>query len=144
MFGILLSFLLIDGVLLVVVVLLQSGKGGGLAAMGGGASTDMFMGSRQAASVLTKSTWVTGGIFLFLAIVLSVLSTRRQNPTPLLQQEFEQQQQSAPGAPQPLVPGAGQAPAGGGGVVPGVNGGETQPGSPAEQSPQGTGSPSGG
>lgn len=132
MFGILLSLLLIDGVLLVVVVLLQSGKGGGLAAMGGGASTDMFMGSRQAANVLTKSTWVTGGIFLFLAVVLSVLSTRRQNPTPLLQQEF-QGQQATPTAPQPLVPGAGQAPAGG----------EAQPVNPAGESPQDAGNPPG-
>ena len=59
-------------------VLLQSGKGGGLAATFGGASssTDSFMGGRQAASVLTRTTWVGGGLFLALALVLAVLSSR--------------------------------------------------------------------
>ena len=40
--------------LLVGAVLLQAGKGGGLAAVGGGASTDTFIGGRQAATLLTQ------------------------------------------------------------------------------------------
>lgn len=138
MFGILLTLLLLDGILLIVVVLLQSGKGGGLAAMGGGTSTDMFMGSRQAANVLTKSTWATAAVFLGLSIILSVMSTHRQNPTPLLQQEF--QGQTAPAQPQPLVPGAGEAPASGTGeAVPGVPAGGAQSQNPTGQNPQGGG-----
>lgn len=64
--------------LLCVIILIQSGKGGGLAASFGGASssTESFMGGRQTASVLTKLTWFGGGVFLFLALVLTVLSTR--------------------------------------------------------------------
>lgn len=102
MFGLLLGVLIIDGILLMVVILLQAGKGGGLAAMGGGAGTETFMGGRQAASFLTRSTWVTGSIFLVLSVVLAVLSSQRQDPTPLLQGEFQQGQ---PAVPQPVLPG---------------------------------------
>ena len=123
MFGILLTLLILDGILIMVIVLLQAGKGGGLAAMGGGsAGTESFMGGRQAATVLTKATWATGAIFLALAVVLSILSTRRQETTPLLQDEF----QTAPTAPQPILPGAGEEGAaeggaeGDGAVIPGL------------------------
>ncbi|MBW3552491.1 MAG: preprotein translocase subunit SecG [Gemmatimonadetes bacterium] len=122
MFGLLLTLLILDGILLVVVVLLQAGKGGGLAAMGGGgAGTDTFMGGRQAAGVLTKATWTTGAIFLGLAVVLSILSSRSQDDELLLREEFRQ---TAPATPQPILPGAGEG-AAPGQVVPGVEGGAT-------------------
>lgn len=136
MFGILLTLLILDGILLIVVVLLQAGKGGGLAAMGGGSGTDTFMGGRQAATVLTKTTWATGAIFLLLAVVLAILSTRNREAAPILQDEF----QTAPAAPQPILPGAGEnAPVpegtaegeGGGEVVPGV-GGQAAPEGPSD------------
>lgn len=115
MFGLLLTLLILDGILMMVVVLLQAGKGGGLAAMGGGSGgTDTFMGGRQAATVLTKATWVTGAVFLFLAVVLAVMSSQRREAAPLLQDEFRQE--GAPVAPQPILPG------GEGEVVPGVGG----------------------
>ena len=76
MFVFLTSLLVIDALILSVAVLLQSGKGGGLAALGGGASTDTFLGGRQATTVLTKASWWCGGIFLTLSLVLSGLSTR--------------------------------------------------------------------
>ncbi|MEJ2215233.1 MAG: preprotein translocase subunit SecG [Gemmatimonadota bacterium] len=104
MYAFLLSVLVLDGVALMVVVLLQSGKGGGLAAMGGGMGTDTFMGGRQAATFLTKATWVTGGLFLVLAVALAVLSSKSRTPSSVLQGEFQQQQTQA--APQPLLPGA--------------------------------------
>jgi preprotein translocase subunit SecG len=136
-FGFLLTLLILDGILLIVVVLLQSGKGGGLAAMGGGAGTESFMGGRQAATVLTKTTWVTGTLFLVISVVLSILSTRRQEAAPLLQDEF----QSAPAAPQPVLPGAGQGgQEGGGQVIPGLG---EQP-SGGDQPAGGGGEPTGG
>jgi len=102
-FGILLTLLIIDGLLLIVVVLLQAGKGGGLAAVGGGSGTEMLMGGRQAATFLTRATWITGGIFLALSLILSVLSTgRTTTPESILRQEL---QQTAPAAPQPVLPG---------------------------------------
>lgn len=76
-------------VLLIVIILLQSGKGGGLAATFGGASssTESFMGGRQAANVLTRLTWAGGGVFLFLALVLAVLSSRAGSaPESILQE----------------------------------------------------------
>jgi preprotein translocase subunit SecG len=72
----LLVLLLVDGLFMTVVVLLQSGKGGGLASMGGGQGSDTLIGGRQAATLLTKATWASGGAFLALALILSVLSSR--------------------------------------------------------------------
>jgi preprotein translocase subunit SecG len=77
---------------------------------------DQLIGGRQAATLLTKATWVTGGIFLGLALVLSVLSSRSATPTSVLEQEFQQ--------PQPIVPPAGSEPA----TTPAVPG--TEPATP--------------
>ncbi len=104
MFGFLLTLMILDGFLLVGVVLLQSGKGGGLAAVGGGApmGTDSLIGGRQAATLLTRMSWGTGALFLILALTLSVLSSRSQQPSSILRNEFQQEQQQAP---QPVLPG---------------------------------------
>lgn len=76
MFTLLVVLISVLAVLLCVIILLQAGKGGGLAATFGGASssTESFMGGRQAATLLTKLTWFGGGVFLFLSLVLAVLS----------------------------------------------------------------------
>ncbi len=101
MFGLLLAILILDGILLGVVVLLQSGKGGGLAAMGGGAAaTDGILGGRQATTVLTRATWTTGSVFMLLALVLSILSSRVQQPQSILRQDA---QPTVPAA-QPILP----------------------------------------
>ena len=88
MFGLLLAILILDGIFLGVVVLLQSGKGGGLAAMGGGAAaTDGILGGRQATTMLTRATWTAGSIFMALALVLSIMSSRAQQPESILRQD---------------------------------------------------------
>lgn len=100
--------LILDGLLLMAVILMQAGKGGGLAAVGGGAGTDNFMGGgRQAATLMTRTTWTAAGVFLFLSLVLAVMSsTGGSAPESILQQEF----QNAPAVPQPLdLPGTGDA-----------------------------------
>lgn len=99
MFGFLLAIVILDGVLLSIVVLLQAGKGDGLAAMGGSGSTiaDGMMGGRQAATLLTKTTWITGSVFLVLLLVLSVMSSRARAPRSILEEEFQS-------APAPLLP----------------------------------------
>ena len=106
MVAFLVTILIIDGLVLIGAVLLQSGKGGGLAAVGGGASTDNFIGGRQAATLLTRTTWVTAGIFLFLSLVLAVVSSRgTTQPDSILQREF---QQTPSATPTPLdLPGTG-------------------------------------
>jgi preprotein translocase subunit SecG len=110
MYGFLLFLLVLDGAILTLVVLLQSGKGGGLAAMGGGAAaTEGILGGRQAVTILTRTTWITGGAFMVLSLVLAILSSRAAGPTSILRQT------TAPAAaPAPLLPGAqGGAPAAG-------------------------------
>jgi len=103
MYAFLLTVLVIDGVFLAIVVLLQSGKGGGLAAVGGGAAmTEGLLGGRQATTVLTRATWTSGTIFMVLSLVLSIMSSRAQTPTSVIQ---VQPPATAP-APQPILPGA--------------------------------------
>jgi preprotein translocase subunit SecG len=119
MYGILLSILVLDGIFLGVVILLQSGKGGGLAAVGGGAGmTEGLLGGRQATTVLTRATWTAGTIFMVLALVLSILSSRSQQPQSVIQVDAPA---TAP-APQPVLPGVG------GEAVPIVDPGATDPG----------------
>ena len=76
MFGFLLVIMILDGLLLSAVVLMQAGQGGGLASLGGG-TTSQVLGGRQATNLLTKMTWWTGGIFMGLALVLSLVSSGR-------------------------------------------------------------------
>lgn len=100
MYGFLLFLLVLDGVILGVVILLQAGKGGGLAAMGGGVSaTEGILAGRQAASVLTRTTWTTGTIFMLLALVLSIVSSRATAPSSILRESAQQV------APTPVLPG---------------------------------------
>lgn len=122
MYGFLLAILVLDGLFLGVVILLQSGKGGGLAAMGGGVSaTEGILGGRQATTVLTRATWISGGLFMGLALVLSILSSRAQQPQSILLDDL---QQTAP-APEPILPGLTDTPPGG--DEPGGTAGEEPP-----------------
>lgn len=126
MYYFLLALLVLDGLFLGVVILLQSGKGGGLAAMGGGAAaTEGILGGRQATTVLTRATWTAGGIFMGLALVLSILSSRASQPESIL---LNQIQPTAP-SPEPILPGLPETPPagdaggeGGGGELPPTGG----------------------
>ena len=116
MYYLLLTLLVVDSMLLAAVVLLQAGKGGGLAAMGAaGAGSDSLFGSRQAATLLTKLSWWTGGIFLVLSFILSIMSSRVAQPVPILRGAVQAPVQSttpglpgvtepAPAAPAPAAP----------------------------------------
>ncbi len=59
---------------LVMVVLIQPGKSGGLGAFGGAAAQQVF-GGRGAGNILTKTTWITAGIFFFTSLTLAYLSS---------------------------------------------------------------------
>ena len=107
MFTLFLVLVIIVGVLLSVAVLLQAGSGGGLASMGGGQMDTNIVGGRQAATILTKGTWWLGGIFLFLALVLSVLSANQS----VGQSDVQQQLQSTPTQQRPAGLPFGNAPA---------------------------------
>ena len=108
MYGLLLAILVVDGVFLSVVILLQSGKGGGLAAMGGGSSaTEGILGGRQATTMLTRATWTAGSVFMSLALVLSIMSSRSRAPESILQFEPPPTE-----APQPVMDQLGTPPGG--------------------------------
>ena len=85
MFTLLKFVLLLDALILTIAVLLQAGQGGGLASLGGGSGTEMFMGGRQATTMLHKITWWTAGIFLFLALILAVMSAHSGTPRSVLE-----------------------------------------------------------
>ena len=98
LYTILLVILVIDAIVLIAAILLQSGKGSGLAANFGGASSspDAFIGIRQAGTILTKATWWGAGIFLLLAFVLQIMSTRAQVPKSVLEDTFGNPAPTAP------------------------------------------------
>lgn len=110
MYTFLLILLIIDAIILTAAVLMQAGKGGGVAANFGGASssTSSVIGTRQAGDLLTKASWWCGGIFIFLAFVLQLMSTRSSGPRSILDDiaaPAPAQSQGAPAAtPQSAVP----------------------------------------
>lgn len=99
MYGVLLFILIVDALILATAVLLQAGQGGGLASLGGGAGTETIMGGRQATTLLTKLTWWTAGIFMFLALVLTFLSQPGTQARSVLEGQV---QAPAPVQPAPL------------------------------------------
>ncbi len=108
MYTFLIVLLIIDALVLATAVLLQAGKGGGLAASFGGASSssDAFMGTRQAGNILTKASWWCGGIFIFLAFVLQIMSSRSRVPTSILDRALAPTTQSPVTAPATGTPSA--------------------------------------
>ena len=101
LYSILIVLLTIDSLILIAAVLLQSGQGQGLAATFGGVSSSAssFFGTRQTGNLLTKASWWCGGIFLLLAFILSLASTRNRAPRSVLDQTFPNAPATAPAAP---------------------------------------------
>src|SRR5450755_329211 len=98
MFNFLLVIMIVDGLLLAAVVLMQAGQGGGLASLGGG-TTSQVLGGHQATNLLTRTTWWPGGIFMGLALVLSLVSSRGTTGQSDVQKRLRQAapvQQTAP------------------------------------------------
>ena len=108
MYTFLIVLLGIDSFILIAVVLMQAGQGGGMAATFGGASSSggTIFGTRQAGNLLTKASWWCGGIFLALAFMLSLASSRSRQPKSILDQAFPNAQApvSAPTAPPANLP----------------------------------------
>ena len=104
LYGFLFTLLVLDAIILGAAILMQSGKGGGMAASFGGASssTDSVMGVRQAGNFLTATSWWAGGIFLGLAFILSMMSTRNRLPESVLDQPLQTAPAPASGSSRPL------------------------------------------
>jgi preprotein translocase subunit SecG len=135
MYTFLLVLLIIDAFVLVLAILLQSGKGGGLAASFGGmtSSSDALFGTRQAGNLLTRASWWSGGIFLFLAFVLSLMSNRAGAPTSVFDETFSPAPVQSTPAPATQAPAgvpleaAPVAPAPGGAAAPAGSAPQTTP-----------------
>ena len=69
--GILLTIHVIVCIALIAVVLLQRSEGGALG-MGGGNTG--FMTARGAGDLLTRTTWILGGVFFVLSLTLTILA----------------------------------------------------------------------
>ena len=114
MYAAIIVVLIVTCLVLITSVLLQAGQGGGLASLGGGAGTDVFMGGRQAVTLLTHVTRWSAGIFMLLAFVLSIMSARGGQPGSVLEGNLPAPQ-PVQSAPLPLqtapAPGQQQAPA---------------------------------
>jgi preprotein translocase subunit SecG len=95
MYSFLIVLIVLVSLVLATAVLLQAGQGGGLASLGGGPAENV-VGGRQAETILTKGTWWLGATFMFLALVLSVLSANRGPSATRTQELLQQQQQQAP------------------------------------------------
>lgn len=85
MYGVLIGVLILTSLVLITSVLLQAGQGGGLASLGGGAGTEVFMGGRQAVTLLTHVTRWSATTFLVLAFILSIISARGGAPRSVLE-----------------------------------------------------------
>src|SRR5881409_3627741 len=109
MYSFLLILLTLDALILTTAVLLQAGQGGGLASLGGGAGTEQFMGGRQATTLLTRLTWWSAGIFLFLSLVLAIMSAQTSAPRSVIDTTGPQPAPVQP-APLPLQSAPQQAP----------------------------------
>jgi preprotein translocase subunit SecG len=101
LYSVLLVLLVLDSLVLIAAVLLQAGQGGGMAASFGGVSSSAssFLGTRQTGNLLTKASWWCGGLFLGLAFLLSLASTRSRAPKSILDQTFVPTPVTAPANP---------------------------------------------
>jgi preprotein translocase subunit SecG len=112
--------------ILILVVLLQTGKGADLAGAFGGGGSQTALGSRGAATVLSKATTIAAIVFMFTSLALALYSSRRTSD--VLQNAPAAT--SLPAVPPPAPKSA--APAAPGGTAPATEG--TKP--PADQPAQ--------
>lgn len=110
MYYLLVTLMVLDGLLLAGVVLLQAGQGGGLASFGGG-TTDLVVGGRQAANLLTRMSWICGGIFMALALVISLISPTRGSASSDVLDRIRQNTAPAPASTTLPIEGVQQQPA---------------------------------
>jgi preprotein translocase subunit SecG len=103
MYTLLVVLFILVSIVMVVVILLQSGKGQGLAgSIGGGMGGSSVFGGRGAADFLTKATAWIAGIYMVLALLLSVIyrSEAQTAQKSLIEKRMEKQKE----IPTPNVP----------------------------------------
>ena len=98
--------------ILILVVLLQTGKGADLAGAFGGGGSQTALGSRGAATVLSKATTIAAIVFMFTSLALALYSSRRTSDV------LQNAPASAPALPGPAPAPKSPAPAAPGGEAP--------------------------
>jgi preprotein translocase subunit SecG len=86
--------------ILIMVVLLQSGKAADLAGAFGGGGSQTALGSRGAATVLTKATTIAAVLFMMTSLGLALLGSRRSGSV----LESASPSREAPAEPAPAAP----------------------------------------
>ncbi len=99
MYYALLALFLMVAILLIILSLLQKGRSDVGAAFGGGMGQSIF-GVGGVDTVLTKATYWLGGIFLLLALLLSVVPKEKKGS--ILEKELKDESKTAPVEPAPL------------------------------------------
>ena len=89
-----LSLFLFICIFLILLILIQKGRGGGLSgAFGGGGGGTTAFGTKTG-DVLTWTTSIVFGIFIFLAVMLNIVTNKLPKPSAI----------STPGSPTPQSP----------------------------------------
>jgi len=92
-YGILIAIFVIVAFLLVFVILIQSGKGGGLAGIAGGGMNQLF-GGQGSAPFLVRATAILATAFMFIALILGMITRGGVDQTSIMQQERERRMSS--------------------------------------------------
>ncbi len=99
LYGFLLTLLIIDAILLVPIILIQQSKGSiGLGSLGGGAQ--MLFGGSGGQDLFQKITWILGGLFMGLALLLALMKTNYVAESRYLKQITQTTQQQVQKAQQ--------------------------------------------
>ncbi|UWQ18660.1 preprotein translocase subunit SecG [Jannaschia sp. M317] len=94
--NVLLLIHLIVALCLIGIVLLQRSEGGGLGMGGGGGGA---MTGRQAATAMTKLTWLFGTVFLINSIVLTVIAAQNASGGSVVDLVPTEESSTVPGLP---------------------------------------------
>jgi len=109
--GLLLTLQIIVSVALVGVVLLQRSEGGGF--VGGGSPSGM-MSVRGAGDLLTRTTWILGGSFFVISLLLTILAGREKGASSVVDRlKIDAVNPALLNQPKPAQPPAGTAQPGG-------------------------------
>jgi len=119
--------------ILIMVVLLQSGKAADLAGAFGGGGSQTALGSRGAATVLTKATTIAAVLFMITSLSLAILGSHRSGSV------LEQAPAPSPAAP---ATGGAAAPSGTAPAQPSAGGEKEDGTAPAPAPPAAQPSPS--
>ncbi len=96
MYSVIIFLFVLVALLLIFVILIQSGKGGGLAGTFGGSGDTMgsLFGGRGSAPFLTRITTILATLFMFIALILGMITRGSVENRGLVEQERERRMAS--------------------------------------------------